>query len=96
MIEFSYSFTLSVSYSSSARGIKHCPVYRSVVSTSCSLMSRRVEELLWVLNRAELKEELYYAIVNFDIFIYMFARYSYHMHNLNQPNSRTDVICPFV
>lgn len=38
-------------------------------------MSRRVEELLWLLMRVELKEELYYAILNVDTLIYLFARY---------------------
>ena len=38
-------------------------------------MSRRVEELLWLLRRVELKEELHYTILNVDTLIYLFARY---------------------
>ncbi len=40
----------------------------------CSLMSRQVEELLWLLMRVDLKEELYYAVLNVDTLIYLFAR----------------------
>ena len=40
----------------------------------CSLMSRRVEELLWLLMRAELKQELFYAILDVDVLIYLYAR----------------------
>lgn len=37
-------------------------------------MSRQIEELLWLFKRAELKKELYYAILNVEILKQMYAR----------------------
>lgn len=47
-----------------------------------SLISRQVDELLWLLKRAELKDQLYYTILRIDILIFMFSRFVFFIDQL--------------
>ena len=39
-----------------------------------SLVTRCAEELPWLLKRAELKEQLFHAILNMDVLLHLYSR----------------------
>lgn len=52
-------------------------------SSDNSLVTRCAEELPWLLKRAELKEQLFHAILNMDVLLHLYSRYVYIYYSNN-------------